>query len=98
MSVKFQESTKTKVTEAATAATAAAQKAGDKSNDLSHKVGEYLTGGETGKGYLAVRDRCARRVTTLVLTSYRHTLSSFKPTHFEPRCSHRVHWLACKKS
>ncbi|KAK5081914.1 hypothetical protein LTR70_009249 [Exophiala xenobiotica] len=53
MSVKFQETTKTKVTEAATAATDAAKKAGDKSEDLSHKIGQYLTGGQAGKGYLA---------------------------------------------
>jgi len=51
MSVKFQETTQTKVTEAATDAT---KKAGEKHEELSHKIGEYLTGGETGKGYLAV--------------------------------------------
>lgn len=56
MSVKFQETTKTKVTEAATAATDAAKKVGEKHEDLSHKIGEYLTGGDKGKGYLAVRD------------------------------------------
>lgn len=71
MSVKFQETTKTKVTEAATAATNAAQKAGDKSNDLSHKVGEYLTGGETGKGYLAayIKQLQTNPLRTKMLTS-----------------------------
>lgn len=63
MSVKFQETTQTKVTEAATDT---AKKASEKSEDLSHRIGEYLTGGETGKGYLAVSDlehhRCGRRV------------------------------------
>lgn len=83
MSVKFQETTQTKVTQAATAATDAAKKAGDKSEDLSHKIGEYLTGGETGKGYLAVRDNmrcpCCSSVSVRsssaisMLTSYRHT-------------------------
>lgn len=47
MSVKFQETVKTKVTEGA-------QKATEKNEDFSHRIGEYLTGGETGKGYLAV--------------------------------------------
>ncbi|KAJ9658081.1 hypothetical protein H2198_003919 [Neophaeococcomyces mojaviensis] len=46
MSVKFQETVKTKVTEGA-------QKATEKNEDFSHRIGEYLTGGETGKGYLA---------------------------------------------
>ncbi|KAK5939245.1 hypothetical protein PMZ80_008548 [Knufia obscura] len=50
MSVKFQETTQTKVTEAATDAV---KKAGDKKEELSHKIGEYLTGGDAGKGYLA---------------------------------------------
>lgn len=53
MSVKFQETTQTKVTEAATDAV---KKAGDKKDELSHKIGEYLTGGDAGKGYLAVCD------------------------------------------
>lgn len=53
MSVKFQETTQTKVTEAATGA---ARKAGEKNEELSHRIGEYLTGGDTGKGYLAVSD------------------------------------------
>jgi len=83
MSVKFQETTKTKVTEAATAATDAAKKAGDKSEDLSHKIGQYLTGGQAGKGYLAVCDNvpcpCCSSVSVRsssaisMLTNYRPT-------------------------
>lgn len=53
MSVKFQETTQTKVTEAATET---AKKAGEKHEHLSHRIGEYLTGGDAGKGYLAVSD------------------------------------------
>lgn len=56
--VKFQETVQTKVTENAGAATeslkGAAKKAVEKQEDLTHRVGEYLTGGDTGKGYLAV--------------------------------------------
>ena len=63
MSVKFQETTQTKVTGAATDAV---NKAGEKNEEISHKIGEYLTGGETGKGYLAVsvtaHPRCGRRI------------------------------------
>ena len=56
MSVKFQETMTTKVTGPATdAAQKLAEKAGmDKDESIKHKIGEYLTGGETGKGYLAV--------------------------------------------
>ena len=55
MSVKFQETTTTKVTDSAKdAAKKVGEKAGEKSEDLKHRIGEYLTGGETGKGYLAV--------------------------------------------
>lgn len=32
-----------------------ARSAENASKDLAHQVGERLTGGETGKGYLAVR-------------------------------------------
>lgn len=62
MSVKFQEQTTTRVTEAAGgaagaaagAATGAAKAVSEKQEELSHRIGEYLTGGDTGKGYLAV--------------------------------------------
>lgn len=60
MSVKFQETVQTQVTDSANDATArVADKIKDiksdlKSEDLTHRIGEYLTGGDTGQGYLAV--------------------------------------------
>ena len=67
MSVKFQETVQTQVTgvagdnigkaagAAANALAGATKSADGKKEELSHKIGEYLTGGETSKGYLAVR-------------------------------------------
>lgn len=66
MSVKFQETVQTKVTEGAAAALGAtagtateslkdaAKQAHEKREQLTHRIGEYLTGGDTGQGYLAV--------------------------------------------
>lgn len=48
MSVKFQETVQTKVV-------GAAKDLKDKNEDITHRIGDYLTGGETSKGYLAVR-------------------------------------------
>jgi hypothetical protein len=44
MSVKFKETTVRAVSTS--------------KEDLAHKVGDHLTGGKTGAGYLAVCDRC----------------------------------------
>lgn len=56
MSVKFQETVQTKVTDTTNEAVnkVAEGIADAKSGDLSHRIGEYLTGGATGQGYLAV--------------------------------------------
>lgn len=61
MSVKFQETVQTKVTDTANVANTATAKVKETLKesgyeDLSHRLGEYLTGGDTGQGYLAVCD------------------------------------------
>ena len=109
MSVKFQETTQTRVTEAAGnaagaaagAASAATKALKGKDEDLSHRIGEYLTGGETGKGYLAVgqpKDCFTRRGRSVSkYTNNRRPISSnYKRIHYEPRCSRLAVWLVCK--
>lgn len=60
MSVKFQETVQTQVTDTANNAFPHVTdkirelKTDLKNEDLTHRLGEYLTGGDTGKGYLAV--------------------------------------------
>lgn len=59
MSVKFQETVQTKVTDTADVATSATAKLKETLKEegfdnLGHRIGEYLTGGDTGQGYLAV--------------------------------------------
>lgn len=60
MSVKFQETVQTKVT-------GVAKGLKEKNEDITHRIGEYLTGGEVSKGYLAVR--LVRTCLTCKLTS-----------------------------
>lgn len=84
MSVKFQETVQTKVTEGANKVAAKASELSGKNEDLSHKIGEYLTGGDSGKGYLAVRKHPPHRVPSL--TRRRHTSSNYKQTPSEQRC------------
>lgn len=60
MSVKFQETVQTQVTDSVNNALPGVGdklrelKSDLKNEDLSHRIGEYLTGGDTGQGYLAV--------------------------------------------
>ena len=96
MSVKFQETVQTQVTgvagdnigkvagAAADALAGATKSADGKKEELSHKIGEYLTGGETSKGYLAVRfgihGRCA------ILTLIRPISNNSRAIRYERRC------------
>lgn len=60
-SVKFQETVQTKVTDTANeTVNKVAEEIRDlTSGDLTHRIGEYLTGGATGQGYLAVPLTCS---------------------------------------
>lgn len=98
MSVKFQETTQTKVTEGVAAGAAAAgtateslkdvaKKAHEKREELTHRIGEYLTGGDTGQGYLAVRSKkkvCAEQRLTLIVVSQAiaNEPSAYQNAHF----------------
>lgn len=100
MSVKFQETTQTKVTEAASgmasAAAGAAKAATEKREDLTHRVGEFLTGGDTGKGYLAVGRHSTWMLARLTITSkianvQRPISNNCRQILFEQRCSLPAH-------
>ncbi|KAK5078543.1 hypothetical protein LTR51_000733 [Lithohypha guttulata] len=81
MSVKFQETTQTKVTEAASgmasAAAGAAKAATEKREDLTHRVGEFLTGGDTGKGYLATNPLRTKMLTSGTLAGLQEVIASW---------------------
>lgn len=100
MSVKFQETVQTQVTDTANNVLPNAiprvsdkirELKGDiKNEDLSHRLGEYLTGGDTGKGYLAVHLTCLFGAT--MTANIVPGLSETTPDQSSPNQDAHIRW------
>lgn len=70
-------------------------------HDVLHKVGERLSGGQSQKGYLAVRaaDVSMDIGHAVVADPYldRLTSNSCNPIRCEPKCSPRAPWPLCRR-